>query len=206
MFCPKCGSQLPDGSKFCGNCGSPLQDAPAKPAQPQQPQAPAQAAAPSPAPASAPVASGLNISRKAFIIGAVGAVAVIGGAAVVLTSGGSRASTTSGSGSDTSTEKKESSSSSSELSKDVTIKDLKITDISDSGYDYQYRIDTSITNNTDRSLCVCLGVNATSISGSDKYGDSTNANDVRLIQATSAYTFESSVDGSLFGGGSLGPK
>ena len=22
MFCPNCGNQLPDNSKFCGNCGS----------------------------------------------------------------------------------------------------------------------------------------------------------------------------------------
>lgn len=32
MFCPKCGTQLPDGSKFCGNCGAQLGAAPAQPA------------------------------------------------------------------------------------------------------------------------------------------------------------------------------
>lgn len=25
MFCPKCGSQLPDDAKFCGNCGAQIQ-------------------------------------------------------------------------------------------------------------------------------------------------------------------------------------
>ncbi|MBQ3205359.1 MAG: AIM24 family protein, partial [Peptococcaceae bacterium] len=28
-FCMNCGTQLPDGSKFCGNCGSPQGDTPA---------------------------------------------------------------------------------------------------------------------------------------------------------------------------------
>lgn len=25
MFCPKCGAQIPDGSRFCGSCGSPIE-------------------------------------------------------------------------------------------------------------------------------------------------------------------------------------
>lgn len=29
MFCPKCGNQIPDGSKFCPKCGSQLGQAPA---------------------------------------------------------------------------------------------------------------------------------------------------------------------------------
>ena len=29
MFCPKCGSQVPDGTKFCPKCGSALGGAPA---------------------------------------------------------------------------------------------------------------------------------------------------------------------------------
>lgn len=29
MFCPQCGSQLPDGSAFCGKCGAQLGAAPA---------------------------------------------------------------------------------------------------------------------------------------------------------------------------------
>ena len=28
-FCMNCGSQLPDGSRFCGNCGTPQGDMPA---------------------------------------------------------------------------------------------------------------------------------------------------------------------------------
>lgn len=36
MFCSKCGTQLPDGSAFCGNCGNPV----AAPAAPVAPVAP----------------------------------------------------------------------------------------------------------------------------------------------------------------------
>ena len=28
MFCPKCGTQNPDGSQFCGSCGTPFTHAP----------------------------------------------------------------------------------------------------------------------------------------------------------------------------------
>ncbi len=31
MFCPNCGEQLPDGSKFCGNCGYKIESAPSAP-------------------------------------------------------------------------------------------------------------------------------------------------------------------------------
>ena len=41
MFCPKCGSQLPDGASFCGNCGSHIAAAPTQ--QAGQYQAPQQA-------------------------------------------------------------------------------------------------------------------------------------------------------------------
>ncbi|WP_302153366.1 zinc-ribbon domain-containing protein [uncultured Enorma sp.] len=34
MFCPYCGTQLPDGSAFCGNCGKPLSQQPAGNAAP----------------------------------------------------------------------------------------------------------------------------------------------------------------------------
>ena len=33
-FCPNCGAQLPDGSKFCGKCGSPIAPAPGRQPQP----------------------------------------------------------------------------------------------------------------------------------------------------------------------------
>lgn len=42
MFCQKCGSQVPEGSKFCINCGAPVEiPAPAAPAVPEPAQAPA---------------------------------------------------------------------------------------------------------------------------------------------------------------------
>ena len=48
MFCPNCGAQIPDGSKFCGNCGARLDGAAQAPQQSayQQPQAAQQAAPP----------------------------------------------------------------------------------------------------------------------------------------------------------------
>lgn len=55
MFCPKCGTQNPDGATFCSNCGARL-TAEAVPASPS---------APSPAPGStgksAPLAAFLNL-------------------------------------------------------------------------------------------------------------------------------------------------
>ena len=51
MFCPKCGSNVPDSTKFCPTCGALLADeaqqAPATEPQPQyQPQQPVYQAAP----------------------------------------------------------------------------------------------------------------------------------------------------------------
>ena len=39
IFCPKCGTQLPDGAVSCSNCGAPLGAAPVQP-QPQPQAAP----------------------------------------------------------------------------------------------------------------------------------------------------------------------
>lgn len=50
MFCPKCGTQVKDGQKFCPNCGNNL-------AARDNSSEPAQDAAPAPAPAAAPSAS-----------------------------------------------------------------------------------------------------------------------------------------------------
>lgn len=50
MYCPHCGSQLPDGAAFCGHCGTPVAPQPvAGAAQPN-------ASVPQPAPAPSPVA------------------------------------------------------------------------------------------------------------------------------------------------------
>lgn len=55
MFCPKCGTQIPDGSKFCPGCGSPVAGQAALAASPQPTAAPQQAPAyPQPASAAAP--------------------------------------------------------------------------------------------------------------------------------------------------------
>lgn len=37
MFCSKCGTRVPDGSKFCPGCGAPLPGQPAQAAVPQRP-------------------------------------------------------------------------------------------------------------------------------------------------------------------------
>lgn len=53
MFCPYCGTQLPDGSAFCGNCGKPLSQQPASNAAPAA-QPAGMPPAPSPQPGNVP--------------------------------------------------------------------------------------------------------------------------------------------------------
>lgn len=89
MFCPKCGSEMPDGSKFCGKCGAQIAAVPGQGASgaPGMPGAsstgPSQGApqAPQGAPVApgAPGASGTAAprSKKGLIIGIVAAVAVV---------------------------------------------------------------------------------------------------------------------------------
>ncbi len=56
MFCPKCGNQLPAGSRFCNQCGNDLQaqqstgHIPTVPVAPQVPRVPVVPVAPAPAP------------------------------------------------------------------------------------------------------------------------------------------------------------
>ena len=68
MFCPKCGQELPDGSKFCPGCGSPL-----TPKVESQTKATQAAVAPSAVNASI---AGAKKSRKPLIIGGIAVVAV----------------------------------------------------------------------------------------------------------------------------------
>lgn len=54
MFCPYCGTKLPDGAAFCGSCGRPLTQQPAAEPKTAADVSPAAASAPTPAPAAAP--------------------------------------------------------------------------------------------------------------------------------------------------------
>lgn len=54
MFCPYCGTKLPDGAAFCGSCGRPLTQQPAAEPKAAADVSPAAASAPTPAPAAAP--------------------------------------------------------------------------------------------------------------------------------------------------------
>lgn len=55
MFCPKCGSQLPDGSRFCPSCGAQIAAAPQTAQVPgARPVTPQATGAPTPQPAAAP--------------------------------------------------------------------------------------------------------------------------------------------------------
>ncbi len=47
MYCPKCGSEVADGAKFCPSCGMPIATAPQPPQSPQAPQPPQPTQAPS---------------------------------------------------------------------------------------------------------------------------------------------------------------
>lgn len=53
MFCPYCGTKLPDGAAFCGSCGRPLTQQPAAEPKAAADVSPAPAAAPTPTPAPA---------------------------------------------------------------------------------------------------------------------------------------------------------
>lgn len=88
MFCPKCGQELPDGSKFCPWCGAAstsvangFQPKAADPAPVQTP-APAAPSAPAPDYAAAPGAP--KRSKKPLILGGIAVVAVAVIAAVVV--------------------------------------------------------------------------------------------------------------------------
>lgn len=78
MFCPKCGAQLPDGSKFCAKCGAQIAAA-----QPSGGAAPAPAPVPGPAPAPMPqpkkhVGPIVAIAAAAVIIVAIAVFALRG--------------------------------------------------------------------------------------------------------------------------------
>lgn len=56
MYCPNCGAEVRDGSKFCANCGTRLSTAPSTPAAPSTPVAPQPAEAAPASPTQAPAA------------------------------------------------------------------------------------------------------------------------------------------------------
>ena len=78
MFCPNCGTQLPDGSQFCGNCGAPQNAQQAPNAAPQQPQYD-----PNFAPQQAPILAPLGMKWYKFLIYfllfAMGVLNILGG-------------------------------------------------------------------------------------------------------------------------------
>ena len=76
MFCPKCGQELPDGSKFCAACGAQLTPNAGNQAQPA-------GSAASPSTSYAPVA-GAKKSHTPLIIGGIAVVAVAAVMGVVL--------------------------------------------------------------------------------------------------------------------------
>ncbi len=63
MFCSKCGTQIPDGSAFCGNCGNPLTPEQAPAQQTSAPQQPA----PQPTPAQQPIATAPTPSFEKWV-------------------------------------------------------------------------------------------------------------------------------------------
>ncbi len=90
MFCPKCGAELPDGSRFCGSCGAQLAPAVPDGATGQQPpvgQGQTAAGTAPAAPGTVDVAAGAAKSRKTGLtVGgiAVAVVAVLAVAAFAL--------------------------------------------------------------------------------------------------------------------------
>lgn len=73
MFCPKCGTKLPDGAKFCGSCGAQLSSAPVTPAT--KPAHAAASAATARAHAAVPAAAG-TIDAKMLIVLILGIAAL----------------------------------------------------------------------------------------------------------------------------------
>ncbi len=68
-FCPKCGSQVPDGAKFCGKCGHTMGPRPAGSASPV-------GTAPAPTPAPQPAATSSVGSEGVKVIGILVAIVV----------------------------------------------------------------------------------------------------------------------------------
>ena len=88
MFCPKCGQELPDGSKFCPWCGaastSVANGSQPKAADPAPVQTPAPAAPSAPAPDYAAAPGAPKRSKKPLILGGIAVVAVAVIATVVV--------------------------------------------------------------------------------------------------------------------------
>ena len=92
MFCPNCGNNIADGSKFCNNCGNNLQPAPAGQNFVQQPAQQSQfAPQPAPQPYAQPAYGGVatrpNPNTKKIVIIAAVIVALIAGAWFMFFSG-----------------------------------------------------------------------------------------------------------------------
>ncbi len=94
MFCPNCGTQIPDNSVFCKNCGTrvgavqsvtpPVQPVVPQPASPQPVTPPVQPAAPQSAPSQIPQEPPKKKIRAGLIAGIAAAVLLIAAAFVVI--------------------------------------------------------------------------------------------------------------------------
>ena len=91
MFCPNCGTQLPDEANFCGTCGTRLNVQPAPQTVPEEPMAPQQEYIPyAPVGEVDPYAMPEAPKKKnrSMLIGIIAAVAVVAVLLVLLLGGG----------------------------------------------------------------------------------------------------------------------
>ena len=80
MFCPYCGTQLPDGSAFCGHCGKPL----TAQASPQPTPQPPVGGGPAPVPPSGGVSGAPKPPKKPFRVTRGMTIGIVAAAVVVV--------------------------------------------------------------------------------------------------------------------------
>lgn len=78
IFCPRCGSKISAGAKFCGTCGSPLQQTSNQPSQAYSPQATPTSTGGQVASATSAATTAATKSPLTWVIVAVVAVVAVG--------------------------------------------------------------------------------------------------------------------------------